>query len=1031
MWAVITALIVSSISFAYAISPSMQKSHANYDPHSVIVADGETALSAQAAAEGWRGNGTEVDPFVIEGYEILAMGHDEGIRIANTSSHIVIEGCYVRDATLACISLFNVTNVTISRTELVNGERGIQVISSSFVSVVGNNCTMAVEGIWLSGSQWCTVAGNNCSGNIIGLGAQSCGNLSMSLNMAYANMISGIRLMSTEDFMLANNTCSGGQFGVQVMQGERGTVLNSTAVGSSDSGVLLSSCVACSVIGNKCSGHGSFGISLVDSPGCRLMSNDARDNGCGIRALRCDQLQTGMNLVKDNRGRGIVVAEGSGCTLADNLCVGNGGDGMVIDSSSGCQAARNTFERNGGAGLRCHALVRSEIVSNHVVGSRGDGLHLALSSDVNVSDNVCSDAFAGIRLSMCASSSVHDNVINRSVLGVAAAGSTELVLRRNVMTDGGLFLEGPAPAHWSTHDIDATNTVNGRPVAYLVSVSGIVVPGTPGQILMADCIDITVDGLDLSNASVGVALGFSSRVTVNNSTCSGGYIGVFGQSSSGLRVVDCECSGNSRSGVELNMCGACDLVRLLCEDNVESGVRLNASTACEVRSCEISGSRYGVLTENTPSAGLIEDCLIFNCTSGVRAQSAEGVRLESNGIRACDFGVALVDSPSMSMAGNAFVGCGLYIESDLITGWSTHSAGPDNSVNGKALAYLVGASWTTLAPGLGQVVLAGCSWIDVSYLNLSGSSVGVLAGFSTHVSILGCNLSDNVIGAELANCANCTVSSNSIADCALDGVRMSGSGSSVIEGNSIQRCDIGIHLMEGLQASTGNVLRGNNASHCTLGVSISSCRETTIEQNMLESSIVCGLLLEASNQSVVRNNTVDGSRDVAISIRGSEGCTIANNSCVANHRGIYLWRAVGCNVSGNLLLGSKEYGVRLDSASRNNAVWGNAFAYNNGTSDTFDPRNAQACDDGIGNRWNTSGGQSGSGNYWHDLTAPDSDKDGIVDVPYTLSGSASAKDYRPLANASILVEAAEQLMVHPTATYPSPLATCSGCRKEE
>jgi parallel beta-helix repeat protein len=421
--------------------------------------------------------------------------------------------------------------------------------------------------------------------------------------------------------------------------------------------------------------------------------------------------------------------------------------------------------------------------------------------------------------------------------------------------------------------------------------------------------------------------------------------------------------------------------------------------------------------------------VISNCTTGVRAQSAERVELESNEIRDCDYGILLADSPSMSMVANTLVGCGLYIESDLITGWSTHTIDSSNSVNGGALVYLVSTSGAALPASSGQVVLAGCSWITASSLDLSDCTVGVLAGFSNHITVIGCNLSDNQLGAEFANCADSSVLSNTISDCALEGVRLRGSRDNAVEDNVVLRCGIGIRVSEGLLPSTGNLVSGNNASHCTHGVMVSSSPETTVERNVLLSALVGGVMVGMSNHTVVRNNTCNGSGDMAVSVWGSGGCTISNNSFSVNHRGIYLWSSVRCNISGNVLYGSMEYGVRLDSASKNNAVWDNVFAYNNGTTESYDPLRAQACDDGIGNRWNTSDAFGGLGNYWHDLTAPDDDLDGVVDVPYNVSGTARAKDHRPLANASVSIEQMPEHGPFPAVACLGLLAPCPDRRK--
>jgi hypothetical protein len=78
-------------------------------------------------------------------------------------------------------------------------------------------------------------------------------------------------------------------------------------------------------------------------------------------------------------------------------------------------------------------------------------------------------------------------------------------------------------------------------------------------------------------------------------------------------------------------------------------------------------------------------------------------------------------------------------------------------------------------------------------------------------------------------------------------------------------------------------------------------------------------------------------------------------------------------------------------------IWNNTFINNNGGT-------VQAYDEGINNRWNTSGAPHGYGNYWSDLTTPDiAPSDGIVDDPfdYSIGGASMSYDYYPLTTQSV------------------------------
>lgn len=1004
VWVVITVLIVSSLGFWFAMSPSIQKSPADYVPHGVIRIEGDAQLRAQALVEGWQGAGNETSPYVIERYEIAAMGHDRGISVVNTTCHLIIEDCYVHDATFAGISFHNVTNITIASTGFSNGQKCIEVSSSGFIDIIGTDCTLANEGISLFGCANVTIAGNNCSGNLVGISAEACSNLSMKANSAHSNVITGIQLTAVTQSVLVNNSCVGGQFGIRVSLSEQVSILNST-----------------------CRGGSGFGISVEDSTGCVVRGNHVSDGYGGVRAILCDGLDVRENQCDDNRGQGIRVEDSSGSILTYNQCHVNGGDGIVLegcvdilveynnctgnggsgmrcDSSERCRIADNTLENNSESGIRCCSSSVLDLTGNDVSRSQGDGLHLVECSDVNVSGNACNETDAGIRFNLCGSCEAYNNTVTESVFGIALRDSLGIVLRKNRMVDGGVFIEGPLAEHWMMHEIGPTNTVNGRPVLYLVSATGVEVPGAPGQVILAGCTDVTIDGLDLSHATVGVEFAFSEGITVINSNCSRGYIGVHGFNSTGFKVEDSDCSGNIRSGVEVVGCDIGAVLSVTCDGNLEFGVRLSASSGCEVSACEISGSAVGISTESSPSAGLFVSNSISNCSDGVRAVLAHQMQLHMNEIEGCGCGIRLVDSSDMVMASNALIRCGLYIDSDIAECWNSHLVQPDNSVNGRTLVFLAGASAVALPSTAGQVVLAECSSVAAYSLNLSYCTVGLLAGFSDGISAVGCNLSGNTAGVELAHCQDCSILSNDVRDCESVGVSLRGCSGTAVEDNMVLRCGVGIAVIEGLLPSALNSVAGNNVSENLHGIIVNGSVDAEIEGNTLLSNLGCGLMVTLSNGTMIRNNTCNGSGDLAISLQGGSGCAIANNTCSLNRGGIYLSGSFECNISGNFLYGNREHGVHLGLTSSGNGVWGNVFAYNNGSTDSNDPLRSQARDDGRDNRWNASGLPESVGNYWHDWTVPDTDMDGIVDVPYNVSGSADAWDYSPLSTTWIVIE---------------------------
>jgi parallel beta-helix repeat protein len=70
------------------------------------------------------------------------------------------------------------------------------------------------------------------------------------------------------------------------------------------------------------------------------------------------------------------------------------------------------------------------------------------------------------------------------------------------------------------NDVDASNTVDGKPVIYWVNEQDKTVPSDAGYVVLIGCTNITVQGLVLTNNSQGVLL-----VATDNSLIASNYIG--------------------------------------------------------------------------------------------------------------------------------------------------------------------------------------------------------------------------------------------------------------------------------------------------------------------------------------------------------------------------------------------------------------------------------------------------------------------------------------------------------------------------
>ena len=104
------------------------------------------------------GSGTELDPYIIDGWEIDGGGVGRCIYVGNTTKHFVIRNCNLTNSSgnnalyyrNAGISLYNVTNFVIENCTISGNGYGIYLDSASGFTITGSHFEDNGYGIYLS-----------------------------------------------------------------------------------------------------------------------------------------------------------------------------------------------------------------------------------------------------------------------------------------------------------------------------------------------------------------------------------------------------------------------------------------------------------------------------------------------------------------------------------------------------------------------------------------------------------------------------------------------------------------------------------------------------------------------------------------------------------------------------------------------------------------------------------------------------------------------------------------------------------------
>ncbi|MHA2210541.1 MAG: NosD domain-containing protein, partial [Candidatus Thorarchaeota archaeon] len=191
-------------------------------PHDPIVIDGDANFSITASTEGWPGDGSFGNPYIIDG-----LGIDRGgsaghcISISNTRANFTIRNCNLTGASAnAGIFLNNVSHGSLINNTSTLNRYGIYLVDSSHNTIANNTCNANSDGINARSAVSNTFENNTCNGNG-GSGIQiwdrSCGNI-LSRNICDGNRFYGISIHNDDSLWLyaivADNTCSNSEYGI-------------------------------------------------------------------------------------------------------------------------------------------------------------------------------------------------------------------------------------------------------------------------------------------------------------------------------------------------------------------------------------------------------------------------------------------------------------------------------------------------------------------------------------------------------------------------------------------------------------------------------------------------------------------------------------------------------------------------------------------------------------------------------------------------------------------------------------------------
>ncbi len=428
------------------------------------------------------------------------------------------------------------------------------------------------------------------------------------------------------------------------------------------------------------------GLSGVEISDCMMESTGA----LGISLQDCSQvfvLDTQVIVNPDAETTPIAISAGytpqegsySDIDIEDNAVYGGAIDVSVLSPSENplrpylynIRVCNNVVDESGTSGISVGGdpedqegyYLHNVTVEQNTVTNFTDrqGIGVAWAGDGAISGNLVSGASggsggsAGLFGADLTGFSVIGNTVTRCDLGISLDNTRNATLSGNTMVDNTMnFGVDGKEIDQYRHSIDTTNTVDGRPIYYLVDQVEPLVGGNTGAgtVYAVNCTEIEVYDLALSDNEYGLVLIGSNHAQIMNVTATGNRIGFlardsmftrfgycFARDNAGdgfllsdlivSRIYSSEASSNKGTGIMVDD-SEVDILQVNAESNAGAGIAVHDADEVTIDDSTIKGNENAGLVLDGGFFSVVGCTIEDNGEAGLRLPNADGARIFNN-----------------------------------------------------------------------------------------------------------------------------------------------------------------------------------------------------------------------------------------------------------------------------------------------------------------------------------------------------------------------------------------------------------------
>jgi parallel beta-helix repeat protein len=346
-----------------------------------------------------------------------------------------------------------------------------------------------------------------------------------------------------------------------------------------------------------------------------INANHVSINGFTIQNSSVYDIYSGIEL----KGHGNSVINN---TVTHNYC------GIHLVNSLNNTLSSNNIVNNVEYGIVLNNSQNNTITLNRLVADGWHAMYISHSSNNTISlNNITEQVFIGIDIVYSSNNMISSNIVTNGGFGIAIDKSPNNILRNNIMANNthnfGLVTEGlySGDVSLTINDIDASNTVNDKPVYYWVNKRNMTVPSNAGFVALVNCTNIKVNNLDLERNLHGITLLYTDNTEISGNNVPANHrTGIyvlysFNNTISLNNITDNErgicIAASPRTNVFLNT------ITSKARYHPGNGISIGYSSNCNVTLNNIVNNWYGVILDKVSATTISFNNIISNKLLGM------------------------------------------------------------------------------------------------------------------------------------------------------------------------------------------------------------------------------------------------------------------------------------------------------------------------------------------------------------------------------------------------------------------------------